>query len=235
MGRCTAKTQTGERCRLKTRKGRRCHLPAPRPGDRRKSLKPPGAHAGTLTVRQRLFVDAYFACKGNVTQAAIKAGYSPRSAAVTGHRLLKLTKIAVLVEERQRTMAAALQVTTEEIARELYLLGFSNAADYYRLSDDGEPIVDLSELTRDQSAAIQEFQVEDYIEGRGPTARAVRRVRIKTECKRPALVDLAKLLGLMPERVEHTGAGGGPITTQNVQLYLPDNQRTNGNCDANGG
>ena len=75
-------------------------------------------------------------------------------------------------------------------------------------------IIDLSNLTRDQTAPIQEFTTEDFIDGRGHNARDVRRVKIKTECKRPALVDLAKLLGMMPDRHEHSGLDGGPIVTK---------------------
>ncbi len=177
------------------------------------------------TPKQALFIDEYFTCGMNATQAAIRAGYSKRSAYSIGQENLKKPEIAEAIAKRQAMKAEKLQITADDIARELHKIAFSNAADFYHLSVDGDPILDLSELTRDQAAAIQEFTTEDYIEGRGPNARNVRRVKIKTECKRPALVDLAKLLGMMPDRHEITGAGGGPIITRIERVIVDPEER----------
>lgn len=49
--------------------------------------------------RYRKFVLEYFACGGNQTQAAINAGYSPRSAYMQGSRLMKNDKVKKLMEE----------------------------------------------------------------------------------------------------------------------------------------
>lgn len=43
--------------------------------------------------RYRKFVIEYFNCGGNQTQAAINAGYSPRSAYMQGSRLMKNDKL----------------------------------------------------------------------------------------------------------------------------------------------
>lgn len=43
--------------------------------------------------RYRRFVIEYFNCGGNQTQAAINAGYSPRSAYMIGSRLMKNDKV----------------------------------------------------------------------------------------------------------------------------------------------
>ena len=71
--------------------------------------------------------------------------------------------------------------------------------------------VDLSELTREQAAAISEVTVEDYKDGRGEDARDVRKVKFKLSDKRSALVDIGKHLGMFVERKELTGKDGGPI------------------------
>jgi hypothetical protein len=44
---------------------------------------------------------------------------------------------------------------------------------------DGYPVLDYSELTRDQAAALVEVTVEDFKDGRGDDARDVRRVKFK--------------------------------------------------------
>ena len=49
--------------------------------------------------RYRKFVIEYFNCGGNQTQAAINAGYSPRSAYMQGSRLMKNAKVKKIMEE----------------------------------------------------------------------------------------------------------------------------------------
>ena len=60
-----------------------------------------------LTVKQRLFVENYLQSP-NATQAAIKAGYSKKTAASQGERLLRNVEIAALVTKRidQEVMSA---------------------------------------------------------------------------------------------------------------------------------
>lgn len=70
--------------------------------------------ARELTKKERMFADTYIETT-NMTQSAIKAGYSKRSAGVTGSRLLKKAKIkqyieAVMEERSNSTIATADEV-----------------------------------------------------------------------------------------------------------------------------
>lgn len=67
-----------------------------------------------LTERQRRFVEAYVA-SGNVSKAAIEAGYSARTAGAAGCRLLKTVKVAEAIAEKQRKIAEKLEITHEMI------------------------------------------------------------------------------------------------------------------------
>jgi hypothetical protein len=67
-------------------------------------------------------------------------------------------------------------------------------ADYMQSTDEGDPYFDFSKMTRDQAAALQEVTVEDYLDGRGDDARAVKRVKFRLADKRAALVDIARHL-----------------------------------------
>jgi hypothetical protein len=60
----------------------------------------------------------------------------------------------------------------------------------------GDPYLDFSALTRDQTAALSEVTLEDFLDHRGEAARSVRRVKFKLHDKRAALVDLGRHLGL---------------------------------------
>jgi phage terminase small subunit len=91
-------------------------------------------------------------------------------------------------------------------------------ADYMRATENGDPYLDFSNLTRDQAAALVEVTVEDFTEGRGEHSRDVRRVKFKLADKRAALVDIGRHLQMFPTKVEHSGPGGGPLTVEIVQF-----------------
>ena len=93
----------------------------------------------------------------------------------------------------------------------LALLGFANMEDYIRIGANGDPYIDLSELTREQAAAISEVAVDDYMDGRGKDAREVKKVRLKFHDKKGALVEIGKHLGMFIQRHEVSGKDGGPI------------------------
>ncbi len=56
---------------------------------------------GEINIRQKAFVDEWLKC-GNATEAAIKAGYSKKYAGTNADKLLKNTKIATYIAERQK-------------------------------------------------------------------------------------------------------------------------------------
>ena len=164
-----------------------------------------------LTAKQARFIEEYMVDL-NATQAAIRAGYSEKGATSRGSQLLANVNVAAEVTERQKAISEKLEITRDDIARELYKLGFSNMEDYMYVGEDGFPRLDLSELTRDQAAAITELNVETYYEGKGDKAVPVKKAKVKIHDKRGALDTLAKLLGHnMAEKHEVTGADGGPI------------------------
>ena len=171
---------------------------------------------GKMTPRQKRFVQEYL-IDLNATQACIRAGYAKgKSAEVQGSVLLGNPKVAEAVVKAQEKAAARHEVTLDRIIAELAKLGFSNMQDYMRVGPDGDPVLDFSRLTREQAAALTEVTVEDFVDGRGEDARAVRRVKFKLADKRAALVDLGKHLGGFAERRELSGRDGGPLVVYNV-------------------
>lgn len=169
----------------------------------------------TLSPKQERFVAEYLVDL-NATQAAVRAGYSKRTASEQGSRLLGNVRVSEAVAIGKTKYAEDSGITAKAIINELAKLGFSNMLDYMRVGPDGDPVLDFSQLTREQAAALAEVTVEDFLDGRGADARKVRKVKFKLCDKRAALVDLGKHLGLFKEQVEHTGKGGGPIQTEDV-------------------
>ena len=154
-----------------------------------------------LTPKQARFVNEYL-IDLNATQAAIRSGYSERTAKSQGQRLLTHVDIKASIASRQHELAETCEVTQERIIRELAKLGFSNQLDYMSVDGNGSPFVDLSTLTRDQAAAIQEFTSETYCDGSGDGVREVKKIRLKLADKRGALVDLGRHLNMFADRVD---------------------------------
>lgn len=167
-----------------------------------------------LNPRQQKFVQEYL-LDPNATQAAIRAGYSKRTAEQIGYQLLQKPSVAKAIAAGQRKAATKFELTRDKIVAELVKLGFSNMDDYVRRDNLGNIYTDFSKVTRDQMAAVQEVTVETYTKpGRGKNrSRTVERVKFKLAEKKGVLVDLGKHLGMWPTRIEHehSGPNGGPI------------------------
>ena len=160
-----------------------------------------------VTRRYELFAREYV-IDLNGTRAAIAAGYSERTANEQASRLLANRKVRVIVERLQSQRASKLELKAEQVVEELRRLAFSNMQDYMRVNEDGWPELDLSTLTRDQAAAIQEFS-EDATGGQNDgERRLVLRRRFKLADKGRALEMLGRHLGMFQDNVKVTGLEG---------------------------
>jgi phage terminase small subunit len=156
-----------------------------------------------LTPKQQRFVEEYL-IDLNATQAAIRAGYSVKSASRIGVELLQKTQVAAYLSVAQQERSKRTGITADRVIHELALLGFSNMLDYIRTNGGGDFVVDMSRLSRDQAAAIAEVTVETYTDGKGEDAETVKRVKFKLADKRGPLTDLGKHLGIFVDKGEMT-------------------------------
>ncbi|MCK0923723.1 terminase small subunit [Acinetobacter pittii] len=164
-----------------------------------------------LRGKQQRFVDEYLIDR-NATQAAIRAGYSPKTATVIGAENLTKPNIQKAIELGEAELAERTKITQDRVMRELEKIGFSNMLDYITITNEGDPVTDFSTLTRDQAAAISEIVVEEYTEGRGDDARNVKRTKFKLSDKRSALVDMGKHLGMFKDHLVHSNDPENPLT-----------------------
>jgi len=167
----------------------------------------------------------------------IAAGYRPKNRQVAGIGAAKLLKLPAVLEcierlkaERKRLHEEAIKVAIEHsgitqarVAVELGRIGFANMMDYMRIGPSGDPVLDFSNLTREQAAALTEVTVDDYIDGRGKDARDVRKVKFKLGDKRAALMDIAKLFGWIVERRENKIVDEfDSMTTEQIEAWLDE-------------
>lgn len=166
-----------------------------------------------LTDKQKRFCEEYL-IDLNATQAAIRTGYSPKTAEQTASRLLRNVKVQEYIAKRQKELSRSTQITQERVIKELALIAFSNNADYARvvekkmqtevdgmlvdvLGEDGKPImyrtvepVLTDELTEEQKRALAVIK-----KGRDG-------LEVKSFDKVRALELLGKHLGIFTEKIE---------------------------------
>jgi phage terminase small subunit len=172
---------------------------------------------GKLTPKKERFVQEYLVDL-NGTQAAIRTGYSKKTAQEQASRLLSNVMVSKAIAEGQAKLAKTVGVTAEKVIAEMARIGFANMQDYLDLSDPENPTVDLSNLTPEQASVIAEATVEKK--------GFERRVKIKLHDKLNALVNLGKHLGLFSERHLLGGLDGGDIKhVQHMEVVFVDSKR----------
>jgi phage terminase small subunit len=176
-----------------------------------------------LSIIERRFVDEYVESE-NPRGAAIRAYGKRINPGAIDPRALEMVRrplVQAAIAELSRAATERCQISTDKILREVAKVAFSNIGDYIKITADGEPFVDMSDVDANQLAAVAEVTVEDYKEGRGDDARDVRKVKFKLHDKLAGLDKLMRYAGLYaPDKIEHSGPGGGPIQTANANLNV---------------
>lgn len=141
----------------------------------------------------------------NATRAAIAAGYRQAGAHVRGAELVKNRKVAKRIDQLLSERSSKLAVTAEKVVEELARLAFSNMQDYTRVDGEGKAVLDLSVITRDQFAAVQEIR-EDTTGGSGDGERkVVVRTTLKLSDKTKNLELLGRHLGMFQDSLKVPG------------------------------
>lgn len=146
-----------------------------------------------LTPKQDRFVREYLVDL-NATQAAIRAGYSPDTAAEQGYQLVHNTSVSAEISKRQEKINKRLDVSAERVIEELSRLAFSNIADFVEFGEFGIRIKDTATLNEDDQRCIA--AVSESVQGR----------KFTMHDKKGALDSLAKYFNLF-ERHQQSGSG----------------------------
>lgn len=91
--------------------------------------------ADRLTPKQQQFVREYL-IDFNATQAAIRAGYSAKTAQVIGAENLKKPMVAAEIQRLSQKTAAKLEITRENIMQELAAVGFARTTDFVKVETE---------------------------------------------------------------------------------------------------
>jgi phage terminase small subunit len=161
---------------------------------------PGGRSSARLTAQQRLFAHEYLVDR-NGTQAAIRAGYSARSAGSMAGDLLKKPEIRSLVDRGLEKLTEKTEVKVERVLLELHRILLADPVQ--ALQDDGA-LRPLSEWPEDLRRAISSMEIEELFAGRGDDREQIGRLaKVKFWSKTESAQQLLRVLGAFaPERVE---------------------------------
>ena len=149
-----------------------------------------------MTGKQNRFVEEYL-IDLNATQAAIRAGYSPKTANEQGARLLANASIQAAVSKAQAERSRRTGINQDRVLRELAKVAFLNPSD----------VIDMDEATikgeanRDDTACIASVKVKTIPTDDG----AITEREVKTYDKLKALELLGKHLGMFTDKLKVEG------------------------------
>ena len=149
-----------------------------------------------MTKKQKRFVEEYL-IDLNITQAAIRAGYSPKTAYSIGSENLKKPEIRACIEKAMAERSKRTGINQDRIIMELAKIGLLNPKD---LVDFDEATV-KEEAAEEDLAAIASVRVKRF-----PTkdGEGIER-EIKMHDKIKALELLGRHFGMFKDKVEVSG------------------------------
>lgn len=145
-----------------------------------------------LTEKQQRFVDEYL-IDLNATQAAIRAGYSAKTADVQGARMLGIVKVQQDISEKMAERSKRTGVNQDRVVTELAKVAFLNIGDV--VDDQGKIKDDASE---EDLACIESIK---YKKSEGDSVTSVER-EVKVASKLKALELLGKHLGMWNDKLD---------------------------------
>ena len=163
-----------------------------------------------LPPNQRRFVEEYLVDL-NATQAAMRAGYSPKTADRQGFRLLRNAEVAAAISAAKTERAKRIDITADRVLKELSLLAFSDHTHYAVDASGNVTLAENAPPGAHRAVSSIKHRITTDAEG-----RVTRNVELKFWDKPGPLRLAGRHVGLFPDRVEVTGKDGAPIEIEQV-------------------
>ena len=153
-----------------------------------------------LTAKQEMFIKEYL-IDLNATQAAIRAGYSEKQAAIIGFENLRKPNISSAIQKAMDERAAKIDITSDKVLQELAKLSFS---DVRGLFDESGRLLPVHILPDHIAASVSSVEVvTSRIPGTDPV-EVEHTSKIKFWDKRGSLELLGKHLVLFTDKIDLT-------------------------------
>jgi phage terminase small subunit len=147
-----------------------------------------------MNARQEAFCLEYL-LDLNATSAAIRAGYSKKTAAQQGARLFRNVNVAARISFLKAERVQRTEVNIDRVVEELAKVGFASLRQMVEIDSAGQPQINLSNTPDDVLDALSEVSTETVIETEGSgedrKSRPIRKTKVKLHDKIRALHLLA--------------------------------------------
>ena len=156
-----------------------------------KTAKAPTLDVSGLTPKQQRFVDEYLVDL-NATQAAIRAGYSAKTAGSIANETLTKPEIAAAIQQAMQDRSDRTQITADAVLQELGRIGFSDMRVFATWGANGVTLNESASLKDDSARCVAEVSETRTKDGGA--------IRFKLHDKVAALEKIAKHLGMFGEK-----------------------------------
>lgn len=159
-----------------------------------------------MTPKRERFVAEYLVDL-NATQAAIRAGYSAKTANEQGARLLANASVASAVKTALEKRAERTEITQDRVLQEIARIAFS---DLRRMFGENGGLKRPEDLDDDTAAALASIEVVTRSAGKnGEGETEVEHVhKVKAWDKARALEMLGRHLAMFTDKTEHSAGAG---------------------------
>lgn len=159
-----------------------------------------------MTPKQERFVQEYL-IDLNATQAAIRAGYSKRTASSIGEENLRKPELQAAVSAAQQKRANRTEVTQDRVLQELARIAFFDLRKLYREDGSLKAMHELDDDSAAVLAGVDVVETKGNMEVDGDGARHVPEFvkKVKIPDKVAALGLAMRHLGMLKDKVEHSG------------------------------
>jgi len=166
----------------------------------------------TLTAKQERFVGEYL-IDLNATQAAIRAGYSEKTAEQQGSRLLSNAKVRAAIMDAKQERSETTKIDAAWLLTRLADEATADLADILDEAGAVRPVAEWPPIWRQGLVAGLDV-AETMVEGVkvGQTVK----VKLSDRIKRIELIGKHVDVRAFSERLEHSGPNGGPIQTEEL-------------------
>jgi phage terminase small subunit len=157
---------------------------------------------------------------GNAKQAAIRAGYSPRTAKEQGCALFTDPNVKAIIEQGQRRLVEATGMSAELVYKTLER---AMRYDPRKLFDEEGELKPITDLDDDTALAITSVEVVEKYCGMGEDSVLFKTRKVRGSDRIAAASQAAKILKLEPAANLNVNIGGKPVedmTEAEVDAFL---------------
>lgn len=171
-----------------------------------------------LTDKQKRFIEEYL-IDLNATQAAIRAGYSAKTASRIAIELLNKTHVQAYLQERQQALQDKMDISQERVLAELAAIGFADATDFVGIEMQGcgeDSYPDIVIKPTDKLPKMKRAAIAGIKQGRSG-------IEIKLNDKLRALEQISRIMGYVKDSgtQPQTGDNGlvNAISTSSEEVF----------------